>query len=63
MTSACFLVLLLIEVALYPLSHGVGPWRMPELPWSWDQGCTWGCLLLNHLVEFRLGILAPIAWF
>lgn len=32
MTSACFLVLLLAEVALYPLSHGVGPWRVPEPP-------------------------------
>lgn len=62
-TSACFLVLLLAEVALYPWSHGVCPWELPELPWSWDQECTWRYLLLNHLMEFRLVILAPIAWF
>lgn len=60
MTKASFLVLFLEGLAVYPLSHGIGPWGVPELPWSWDQGCTWGCLLLNHLVEFRLVIFA---WF
>lgn len=42
MTRASFLVLFLAGVAVYPLSHGIGPWGVPELPWSWDQGCTWG---------------------
>lgn len=60
MTSAWFLVLLLAEVALCPLSCGVGPWGVPELPWSWDHGCTWWCLLLNPLVEFRLVVQPPL---
>lgn len=35
MIGAWILVLLLPEVALYPLSCGTGPWGVPELALSW----------------------------